>query len=388
LTLTARTAFASAAVALVTLVAAPLQGCGGSSSRPPVVLPRPGGAAFGFNDYPDPQSVRLQTETGMPLRRFKVPWSDVEAVRGSWNWSLYDAQYGRIIRAGLRPLLVAIGAPCWTRPGRPCSPGPPDPQYGPEWSQYVHRLTARYSAVGVEVWNEPNIVPMWPPYPDPARFAALLDLAYRAVKGVNPELPVVSGGLFSTNRSGSYGIADSSFLAGLYRAGAGDEMDAIGAHPYPRIGGDVSGGRPRYDLAATEQALNRLRSVRNAAGHPRTPIWITEVGVSTASAPGFPPAATELQQAGLLQALVRVAQRDSDVRVEIIHRLIDTSRAQAGGPLGVFDSGFGVFDSSGRPKLSACVLSRIFGGSLARYGSCPSPAASGPEWTRTAGIAR
>jgi len=204
----------------------------------PAGRPTPtGGVAFGFNDYPDARSVRLQTETGMPLRRFKVPWSNVEAMRWSWNWSLYDAEYGRILpswsetAAGRhrRPL-----DPAWTsllsRPaGSPIRSGMVAVRPPPHGA--LSGGGGRRSLERAE--HRPHVAA----YPNPSRFAALLGLAYRAVKSVSSELRVVSGGLFSTNRSGSYGIADASFLAGLYRAGAGDEVDAIGAHPYPRIGG-------------------------------------------------------------------------------------------------------------------------------------------------------
>jgi hypothetical protein len=362
---TARRTAGRAALA-VAVSAAVLGGCGGPESggtAPPAASPNPAGTSFGFNQSPEARSFRLQAETGTHLRRFKVPWNQVEPAPGRWNWLPFDHSYRAMAAAGLRPLVLAIGAPCWTRPGRACSPGPPDPRFDGAWREYVRRLTERYpQAVGVEVWNEPNIAPMWPPYPDPRRYAGLLESAYDAVKGVDADLPVISGGLFATDRTGRYGMADARFLAAMYAAGAGDSINAIGAHPYPMSGGDAGAPR-RYDLGAMEQALDRLRAVRDDAGYSETPIWITEAGVSTASASGFPPGASPPRQARLLAALVAAAERDPGIQVMLIHNLIDGS-APATTPLAAIESGFGVFDSSGRPKLAACALSKIFGGSL------------------------
>jgi hypothetical protein len=352
------------AALLFTACSAPL-GCGGQPGGPRAIPPKPGGMAVGFNEEPSAGSFSRQRSLGMPLRRFNVPWNQVETAPGVWNWTAYDRDYRAMLDAGLKPVLLAIGAPCWTRPGRACAPGVPDAAFDPQWAEYVRRLTERYpAAVGVEVWNEPNITPTFPPYPDPNRYAALLEAAHAAVKSVNPELPVVSGGLFAAPATGPYGIADSQFLAALYEAGAGDSIDAIGVHPYPTVT-DAAGVPARYDLGAMEQALDRIRSVRDAAGYSGTPIWITEVGVSTASAPGFPRGATEVEQAQLLLAAVDAAGRADDVEVTMIHRLVDTLRPMGASPLAAIESGFGVFDSTGKPKLAACALARRFRGSLA-----------------------
>lgn len=349
---------------VVAIAAVTIAGCSGQSTsypqRPLAPPPRPGGTVFGFNEDGGRRSFELQAKMGMPIRRFKVPWSAVEPAPGKWDWARYDAQYRQMTARGLEPLLNAIGSPCWTRPGQPCSPGVPDPEFDSDWAEYVRRLVARYpAAVGVEVWNEPNIVPLFPPRPDPVRFTELLHAAYDAVKTEDPQLPVVSGGLFRSDRTGPYGIADGAFLAAMYRAGAGQWMDAIGAHPYPIVGGEA-----RWDVAGMRQSLDRLRAARNAAGASKTPIWITEMGVSTTSARGYPRGATEAQQARDLVQMARIARRADDVPVALFHKLIDVRPSAGGSPLARVQMGFGVFRADGRPKPAACDLSQALAGSL------------------------
>lgn len=328
---------------------------------------------FGFNDWQVSSQLPLQVELGAPIRRWSVAWNEVETTPEAWNWSRYDAQYQALTAAGLQPLVIARGAPCWAHPSSPCegagSAIAADPAFDDAWAEFVRRLAARYPAVvAVEIWNEPNIKPSFSPYPNPARFAALLKAAYPAVKSVDPALPVISGGLFVSRGSGPFGIGNAQFLAGMYTAGAKGYMDGIGIHPYPRT--DSLDPTPRvYDPALLDGILAGVRATRDAAGDSATPIWITEIGESTTTMPGFPAAVSERGQASDLVALVRAIRAAPDVRVAIIHRLVDLP-IELGGPYGAVEGGFGVFRTDGSPKPAACALSRELGGSLATSVAC------------------
>jgi hypothetical protein len=222
----------------------------------------------------------------MPIRRFPVAWGDVEPSTGHWNWSKYDRAYRLMRSAGLRPLIVAIGAPCWA--GSAASQcvagslrGPPSPSHDRDWGDYVRRLAERYpAAVGLEVWNEPNLLPNFEPRPDPVRYTELLKIAYAAVKGVAASVPVISAGLIAGSGSGQYAISDADFLAAMYRAGARGSMDGIGAHPYPLAGGTA---KPSYDVAAMRADLARLRATPGRRSGSRRP------GSRLPPLRGFPP---------------------------------------------------------------------------------------------------
>jgi polysaccharide biosynthesis protein PslG len=351
-----------AAILLAVLLVVAAGGCGGSTS---VQVPPPSpGVEFGFNEDRSVPAYGLQAELGMPVRRMSVDWGAVEPRLGHWDWASYDSDYRAMRSSGLLPLLVAVGAPCWaTDAESECERGvrqPPDQGHDLDWGEFVRRLADRYpSARAIEVWNEPNIVPYFRPYPDAVRFTALLKTAYEAVKSVDAKMPVVSGGLFPSPETGSFGIGDGQFLASMYAAGAAGFMDGIGAHPYP-FGPPGEG----YDIGATRADIERLREVRDAAGDSSTPIWITEMGVSTASAPGYPPGETEAGQKEDLLALVATVLEDRKIPVAIIHRLVDAPYDASGDAIALVDSGFGVFRTDGTPKQAACALSREFRGSL------------------------
>jgi polysaccharide biosynthesis protein PslG len=328
------------------------------------------GTLFGFNDWNDPSNYFLQPQLGMPVRRMILGWNQVQPTAATWDWSQTDTMYGDIVAHGLQPLIVVQSAPCWANATLPCSDAstgalPPDPAHYGDWSRFIAALAQRYpAALAIEIWNEENLKPEWLPYPDPAAYAAVLKAADAAVKGVAPAMPVISGGLFVSKDSGPYGIGDAQFLSAMYSAGVKGHFDGIGIHPYP-IAGGADGTPVRVDVSTTEQTLDALRGVRDLAGDHGTALWITEMGVSTQALAGSAPAAAPVEQAADLIALLSRVQADADVRVALIHRLIDQP-LQPGDPAAGVD-GYGVFAADGTPKPAACQLSLLFHGTLA----CP-----------------
>jgi hypothetical protein len=335
---------------------------------------------FGFNTYTTPTTVAKQVEMGATVTRLFVNWWDVEPQPGRWNWSSTDQQYQEILAGGLRPLIVVNGAPCWAEVS--CNLAfaePPTPSHDADWSAYVRAVTTRYpQAVAIEVWNEPNLASAFYPQVDPQRYTQLLSEAYTAVKSVNKAMPVISGGLAMTDGSGSAGpgVTSQTFLADMYSDGARRYMDGLGIHIYPTD--TASDGSKVWDPAAMSRWLEQVGDVGKAAGVAPVPIWVTEMGVSTATEPGFPPALTPEQQGTDLLEMVHMAQADPSVRLAIIDTLQDAAFnpvedliSDISGSLFNYDvfyngviEGLGVFTSSWVPKPAACNIAPLFGGSL------------------------
>ena len=246
---------------------------------------------------------------------------------------LSDQQYAELIAAGLHPEIVAFTAPCWARPSTDCSnpyfTGPPDQAYMQDWVTYIHDLAVRYpAAAAIEVWNEPNLDQYFLPRSNPARFTALLKAAHTAIKAVNANIPVISGGLLlsppiagSGQVSGGYGAVQ--FLAAMYADGAKSSMDALGVHIYPSD--YVNGAPATWDPVAMQTWLGQIGAVRSAAGEGSQPIWITEMGISTTTEPGWPAATTPQQQATDLSQMIQIAKANPSIRTAIIHGLEDQS---------------------------------------------------------------
>lgn len=315
---------------------------------------------FGFNEYPTAASDELQSSLNAPVRRMLAGWNVIQPDPATWDWAATDALYEQVVSDGLRPLVVAVAAPCWTVEGRPCywwDWNPPDPSHEADWAEFLRRLTARYpEAIGIEIWNEPNLSHLFAGGANAERYTELLNIAYTAVKSVDSSMPVIGGSLAGApGGENPGGIGDHTFLERMLANGAGEHMDAIGVHAYPAT---VSA---TWDVAAARATIGRIREIRGAAGYSSMPIWVTESGEPTATS-AYPEGVSDEQQAIDLVDLMIYFGAQPDIPVAIIHRLVDYSGAQVSA-----ESGFGVFREDGSPKLAACALRLLLGGSL----ECP-----------------
>jgi polysaccharide biosynthesis protein PslG len=231
--------------------------------------------------------------------RIDINWSLIQ--RGgpaSYEWEPFD----RIVRAarsrGLRVLAGVLYTPAWARPGTPDSRYPPADLA--TYAAFCREAVEHYAPMGVrhwEIWNEPNIG-FWKPEPDPTRYAAMLKLAYPAIKRADPDAFVISAGL---SPYGGYGntapglMNPVTFLERMYAAGAAGSFDALGWHPYN------FGGLFFHPMSAWSQLTETSISARSlmiANGDGDKQIWGTEFGAPTGTSSG---AITEEAQAALLR---------------------------------------------------------------------------------------
>jgi polysaccharide biosynthesis protein PslG len=311
--------------------------------------------AFGFNDnavrsgrIDVVQDAALTAAAGADITRLTFDWRWVEPQPGVQWFDEYDQIYGAMLARGVRPVLILMLAPWWTwDPTVGCNQWaqdcryPPGPAHYADWGRMAAQLAARYpEAAAIEVWNEPNISGFWQPRPDPVRYTQLLREAYLAVKRVNPRMPVVSGGVTNDDQTSPDRISLADFTRAVYANGGKDYMDGLAFHPYSRSAG--AGSQFERDFAT-------VRSVRDAFGDSRKPLWVTEVGLSTTgSDPGL--SVTPEEQATALRAMYRAVAAMPDVKAMIVHELLDS-----GADPGNLESGFGVLrgDLSAKPAFWA-----------------------------------
>jgi polysaccharide biosynthesis protein PslG len=306
--------------------------------------------AFGLNEdwlyHPDGFSQLPQL--GASTSRVNVRWDYVQPVEGaSLDWSAYDAIIGGMRAAGVRPMLTVEGAPCWTRRGTPCvrdSHRPPYARHLRDFARFVATTVRRYpEAIGVEVWNEPNLSEYWYPHPQPKLYARMLKLTYHAVKLVNPLLPVVFAGLvpqFGRDPTGQRMDA-GRFQRRAYEAGAGRWTDGFGVHPYV-----FPHGSPIL-LVGVRAQLAVPKAIAAHFGYPATPLWVTEFGLSSSPDQGL----------GLDGQATRLGEEYQTLRavpgipVVILHRLYDIDPGAAG-----YQAQMGLIDANGNRKPAFCAI--------------------------------
>lgn len=213
-------------------------------------------------------------DLGVGWIRFDLRWYLVERRPGRLEWAKQDRVVKEARRRGLRILATVAYAPDWAKPDGTDSSI--DPR---AYARFAAAAVRRYSPQGVrayEIWNEPNSGSFWEPEPDAEAYARLLRTASPAMKQVDPEITIVSGGL-APGCTGGRKISPVEFLADLYAAEAGEAFDAVGHHPYsaPYLPGDVAECSGWYQTAGSTQSV---RSVMEDAGDGGKDVWATEFG--------------------------------------------------------------------------------------------------------------
>jgi hypothetical protein len=318
---------------------------------------------FGYNEdwATDLDKFGLSAAGGADVARAVISWQSVEQRPGRRNWEPYDPLYERMVEAGLRPIWVLADAPCWAWkrkaskcPKRDPIARAPSRRHDDDWADFVADVVERYpQTAAIQTWNEPNLVDFWKPRPDVERAAQMTAAADDAVEEVNPDVPVLFGGLAPLYETipEKREVAYDEFLRDAYKVVGRGHWDAVAMHPFPRF---------RNRDGYLNDIVDHIQTVRRALAKSRargTPIWVTEIGLSTAGP--FP--YTEAQQA---EGLVRIYERLAamrDVPAIIVHRLIDLPANRRA------ESGWGVIRENREPKPAYCALAR------ARGRECPPP---------------
>lgn len=321
------------------------------------------GSLLTNTDLSNQQVVDLLVDGGANAVRFAVSMAyggfSSGTAGGSINWAesftaTHDDFYERATAAGLRCMPVVYGATAYMTGGTPSPTTAPSSGQRADWAARVAQIAERWSDLdAIEIWNEPNHPAAWGT-PDAASFAALLAATYSAVKAVNADLPVISGGVSAVLEpppDGGY-ISAYQFVASLLAAGGADYLDGIGVHPYPSANSTVASG-----LFLT--ILNGVRYAQLLAGDT-TPLWVTELGASTGpgSAPVGAYVAREEQQAVTLQYHAGICEQQPDVQGFFAHML---TSADFHTPFS-YEEGFEVVTRGGVEKRAYAALRRQWKG--------------------------
>src|SRR3954454_290831 len=193
--------------------------------------------------------IALTARAGADTDRIEALWSSIEplppseaAARGvpRFNWAPVVSRYRTMVHDGIRPIVVAFGAPPWARaPGldRPGSCAsctfPPAPRHIAEWRAFVRGLMAHLPRMGaLEVWNEPNYAHFFAPHAEPGLYARLLRAADDAAHEAHFHGPILTGGLSPGGSTGGK-MPQAKFLSRVYEIAGKRSFDGIGAPPSP-----------------------------------------------------------------------------------------------------------------------------------------------------------
>ena len=262
----------------------------------------------------------------------------------AYDWSQLDQEVASIRAAGLSIDIVILGTPPWAAVPSVAGDPMPQPADPATFGAFAATVAARYAPDGVrdfEIWNEPNNAVFWQPAPNPAAYAADLIASYAAIKAVDPEGLVITGGLAPETNDGT-DINPITFLQDMYADGAKGAFDAVGDHPYsfpalPNTYEDWSG------WSQMSQTPTSIESVLAANDDATKPLWLTEVGAPT----GGPDGVGDAAQAEELTQAIADAKASSFIAALYIYTYEDSGTDPT-----TDEDWFGLLSATGTPKPS------------------------------------
>lgn len=304
---------------------------------------------YGEVFQPDQLDPDLLSGSGAEIGRRPLNWTAVEPQPDALDWSLYDQVASEMEAAGLRPLWVLTSAPCWAAADPDCEAN--QPSYAPaqrnfaDFAAFAAAVAERYpDSAGIEVWNEPNLERFFIGSGGPAFYAHMLEQVSDAVEATGTGVPVILAGLSPVLETGPGRKEWTGYLADVLATGT-TGVNAVGLHPYSVF-------EPGKSVAPkAERMIGEAEETLEMAG-VELPIWITEVGVSTAGQSSVDPEG----QAAELAELYAVALARS-IPVMVVHRLYDQPD-----PEFPIEAGYGVIEADMTTlKPAFCRLAELVG---------------------------
>ena len=262
--------------------------------------------------------------------RWDVPWKAVESDSGQLQVPAHwDYIVDRIRAKGMESLFVLdYGHKRYDNGDKPISAPAVE-----GFARYAAFLAAHFAGRVryYEVWNEWNSRIGNTSRGRSEDYAALARRTYASIKAADPAAQVVVGGLSSSSNDSlvGYGTREST-LETLLAQGVDRYSDAFSIHPYV-----VYRDGPTRSLQGFNDLLTKVvRRIRQTPGLATLPIFVTEIGWSTAK--GSPRGVTEEEQARYLaQALALSAELG--IAAVIVYELRDgtTDPADTEGHFGV-----------------------------------------------------
>lgn len=210
-------------------------------------------------------SGRIAREIGFASVRTDTVWQNIESRRGEYTYPDVEESMIHDYAAHGVGFLPLSG---YTNKFYDNNQTPSTTEGLAAYAAFTSAVVDHYESPAVEVYNEFNNPPMnnGKCGPTAACYLPMLKATAERVKADHPDTLIVGPSIART---------DDVFLTELYEAGGLAYLDAVSWHPYdygPGIG-------PEFLEAAIQNQVAKIKEHNNGVAKP---IWITELGWSTA----------------------------------------------------------------------------------------------------------
>lgn len=205
-----------------------------------------------------PRLLELAASLGFEYYRFNAIWSEIQPLNSEWDWEWLDSYLKLIKSHGFRWHVTTTGSAAWAASKRSDLPDLK------AWDVYIGTLAKRYESEIEfwEVWNEPNLHGFFSGTVED--YTNLQRVAYDAIKAVNRDIMVTSGGYAGMNHGQS---KPGSFEAAFREYPRAYDWFAYHMHDtFPQFYSDVD---------------RQLAAIAHREGRSNVPIVFTETGYDT-----------------------------------------------------------------------------------------------------------
>jgi hypothetical protein len=220
-----------------------------------------------------------------------VKWKDIEPQAGQYKWEKMDAMILAVRPHDFRLLLSVYGTPDWARVPRSDPTRDAPPANPATFARFMSAMLTRYNGLigAVEIYPESNLGARWssPDGISPERYVELLKPAYAAIHAADPMVIVVGGSLAPTaTNDGKTAIDDLVYYKRMYKAGAANYFDALGARvdghnnpPKDFVGSKtVDSTTYKNNSAFYFRHYEDIRAIMVENGDKDKKMWITSAG--------------------------------------------------------------------------------------------------------------
>jgi O-antigen ligase len=217
---------------------------------------------------------------GVQWLRQRFPWDLIEPEKGVFDWSDWDGLVLAVGQGGPKLVAVLDGAPAWARAAEDRANPLAPPKDARDFGNFARAFATRYGdqVDYYQIWDEPNITPHWGNREvDPAGYSHLLRDAAIQIRAIDPGAVILTAALAPNVELGGANMSDVLYLDALYRAGAAEWFDSVGAQPYD-FGAPADSPPDPDQLNWRRVAL--LRDVMEAHGDEDSAVWAVSFGWS------------------------------------------------------------------------------------------------------------
>ena len=276
------------------------------SDAPRMKSPEAGVQVFLWGSPNAERDLKLAKDAGFTWVKQMFQWDYIEGKgKGQFEWNEPDRLIKMTSQMGLKVVARIDWTPRWARPDGSPKDGAWNgaPAKLDDFGDFIYALVSRYKTGSpnghidaFEIWNEPNLSREWGgKAPNAAEYAQLLKVAYQAAKKADPAVMVVTAGLSPTGTVSAEARPDDLYLDEMYKAGAKDYFDALGAHAAgfkapPEMSPDEIASKKEYggQRFFGFRRVEDLRQIMVKNGDEKKQVMVLEMGWTTDNRPGSP----------------------------------------------------------------------------------------------------